>query len=171
MKKIIARILGYIYGSMRSAYYNRRYEEYRKMYQIDENFGFNGTDIRIYGEGKLEVGSSSYLGSNTTIQLHKGNKVIIGSNCSISHNVRLYTSSVLVDQDFCLQTLEEKTGNIEIGNGVWIGANVFINPGIKIGNNVVIGANSVVTKDVQDYAVVGGVPAKEIRKKTILQKG
>ena len=58
-------------------------------------------------------------------------------------------------------------GDIVIGNGVWIGANVFINPGIRIDNNVVIGANSVVTKDIKENSIVGGVPAKLIRIKNV----
>ena len=50
-----------------------------------------------------------------------------------------------------------------IGNDVWIGANCTILPGVTIGNNVVIAAGSVVTKDVPDNCVVGGVPAKKIK--------
>jgi maltose O-acetyltransferase len=46
---------------------------------------------------------------------------------------------------------------------VWIGSNVFIKEGITIGNNVIIGANSVVTKNVPDNEIVGGIPAKHIK--------
>lgn len=52
---------------------------------------------------------------------------------------------------------------VTIGNDVWIGMRSIIMPGVKIGNGVVIGAGAVVTKDVPDYAIVGGVPAKIIR--------
>lgn len=50
-----------------------------------------------------------------------------------------------------------------IGNDVWIGTNAVIMPGITVGNGVIIGAGAVVTKDVPDYAVVGGIPAKIIK--------
>ena len=50
-----------------------------------------------------------------------------------------------------------------IGNDVWIGGNVTILPGIRIGNNVVVAAGAVVTKDVPDNVVVGGVPARIIK--------
>lgn len=50
-----------------------------------------------------------------------------------------------------------------IGNDVWIGANVYIKDGVKIGDGAIIGANAVVTKDIEPYAIVAGVPAKLIR--------
>ena len=52
---------------------------------------------------------------------------------------------------------------VTIGNDVWIGGNVTILPGVKIGNNVVVAAGAVVTKDVPDNCVVGGVPARFIK--------
>ena len=52
---------------------------------------------------------------------------------------------------------------VTIGNDVWIGGNVTILPGVTIGNNVVVAAGAVVTKDVPDNCVVGGVPAKKIK--------
>ena len=48
-------------------------------------------------------------------------------------------------------------------NDVWIGGNVTILPGVNIGNNVVVAAGAVVTKDVPDNCVVGGIPAKKIK--------
>ena len=53
---------------------------------------------------------------------------------------------------------------VTIGNDVWIGANCTILPSVTIGNNVVVAAGAVVTKDVPDNCVVGGVPAKIIKK-------
>ena len=167
MIRPIRKVLGYIYGKMRSFYYEERYDYFRRHYKINSNFRFNGVDIRIYGDGEIELGNDSYIGNYSTLQLTRGCKILIGNNCQISHNVRMYTTSADPDQDFTKgKTKPAKTGNIVIGNGVWIGANVFINPGIKIGNNAVIGANSVVTKDVEENTIVGGVPAKLLRLKT-----
>lgn len=53
--------------------------------------------------------------------------------------------------------------SVTIGNDVWIGMNTLILPGVHIGNGVIIGAGAVVTKDIPDYVVVGGVPAKIIK--------
>ncbi len=164
MRNLINRLLGSVYGHISQAYYLNRYNYFRNRYKILSDFAFNGTDIRIYGDGEIILGNKSYIGTNSSIELAKGQKVVIGNSCQISHNVRMYTSSADPDQDFTIQkTKPSKTGDIIIGNGVWIGANVFINPGINIGDNSVIGANSMVTKDVPANAIVGGVPAKLIR--------
>jgi virginiamycin A acetyltransferase len=56
-------------------------------------------------------------------------------------------------------------GNTEIGNDVWIGFNSTIMPGIKIGDGAIIATNSTVTKNVEPYSIVGGNPAKEIKKR------
>lgn len=56
-------------------------------------------------------------------------------------------------------------GDTVIGNDVWIGNSATIMQGIKIGHGAIIGANSLVTKDVEPYTIVGGNPAKEIRKR------
>lgn len=53
---------------------------------------------------------------------------------------------------------------ILIGNDVWIGQDAIILPGVTIGNGAIIAAGAIVTKDVEPYSVVGGVPAKEIKK-------
>lgn len=52
---------------------------------------------------------------------------------------------------------------VTIGNDVWIGGNVCIMPGVNIGNNVIVAAGAVITKDVPDNCIVGGIPAKKIR--------
>lgn len=56
-----------------------------------------------------------------------------------------------------------REAEVIIGNDVWIGMRSIIMPGVKIGDGAVIGAGAVVTKDVLDYAIVGGVPARIIK--------
>ena len=62
-------------------------------------------------------------------------------------------------------TAWDNKGDIVIGNDVWIGYEAVILSGVTIGDGAIIGARAVVTKDVAPYSIVGGVPAKEIRKR------
>src|SRR5690606_29906565 len=61
-------------------------------------------------------------------------------------------------------------GDTIIGNDVWIGSNVTIMPGIKIGDGAIIATNATVTRNVEPYAVVGGNPATEIKKRFPAEK-
>lgn len=62
-------------------------------------------------------------------------------------------------------TAWDNKGDIVIGNDVWIGYDAVIMAGVTIGDGAIIGTKAVVTKDVAPYSIVGGVPAKEIRKR------
>lgn len=56
-----------------------------------------------------------------------------------------------------------RVAEVVVGNDVWIGMRVVIMPGVRVGDGAVVGAGAVVTKDVPDFAIVGGVPAKIIK--------
>lgn len=140
------------------------YHSYRKKYKIHPSFRFNGEGICFAGEGEIEINENSYIGSFSILQVAEGCCIKIGPNCRISHFVKIYTTSSYSDQDFN-NDVASYSKDVLIGKGVWIGASVFVNPGISIGDNSIIGANSVVTKNVEPYTIVGGVPAKTIRKK------
>lgn len=159
-------LLSNLFSVCKSAFLDKQYESYKKKYNIHPSFRFNGEGILFYGNGELVIGRDSYIGNYSTISIVDGQNVSIGNNCSISHNVRIYTSTRVADDDFSEQIRNIKKGDVIIEDFVWIGANVFIGPGITIGTNSVIGANSVVTKDVPAFTIVGGVPAKLIRSKS-----
>lgn len=108
-------------------------------------------------------------------------KVIIGKFCQIAKGVEFVMNGATHQMD-CVSTFpfyifegfKQQTPSIEnfsfkgdtiVGNDVWIGQNVTIMSGVKIGNGAIIGANSTVTKDVEPYIVVGGNPAKFIKKR------
>lgn len=152
-----------IINKIRLFYYNLRYRIYRKTYKIDTTFSFGGIDIELYGEGEIILGKNSYIGNRSALASEKDCKIVIGNDCAISHNVRIYT--INRDPNSIINNSEKKyiTGDVIIGNNVWIGANVFINQGVTIGSNVVIGANSVVTKDILSNSIAVGAPAKVIK--------
>ena len=125
-----------------------------------------------------QQGRYSYsLGHTILDSNHRGNKVILGNFCSVSHNC-LY----ILDDNHTVDTvstfpwagqvagpLKQKPipppnkGNITIGNDVWIGINCTFMGGVTIGDGAVIAAGSVVTKDVEPYSIVGGNPSKHIK--------
>ncbi len=138
------------------------------------------------GEKTLIAGAK--IGRGTYI-LPLGNftNAWIGRFCSIGRNVRIidgfhpvhewisthpafYSPNKQSGFTFCKKSLfeehrlfdKEKNISILIGHDVWIGNNVSLFSGIKIGNGAVIAAGAVVTKDVEPYSIVGGVPAKKI---------
>lgn len=166
MLKILYKIL----NKVRVCYFNLRYMTYRKQYSIDKSFIFNGVDIEMYGDGEIIIGKNTYAGNRCALATSKGCKIVIGDNCAISHNVRIYT--IGRDPQTVIHKLDVKhlKGDVIIGNNVWIGANVFINQGVNIGNNCVIGANSVVTRDVLPNSIVAGAPAKNIISRVISLK-
>ena len=85
---------------------------------------------------------------------------------SLPNALRITQSSGLVNHPITTKGRREHLGigkPVTIGNDVWIGVNCTILPGVTIGNNVVVAAGAVVTKDVPDNCIVGGVPAKVIR--------
>ena len=168
MKRIILKTITSFYKKLKSIYFSQIYSGFLDKYEIHKSFKFNGENVLFYGDGEIKIGKNSYIGWNSTLMAAKEYSILIGDNCNISHNVRIYTSSNNPDQVFNSNLEKIKVyGNVIIGNGVWIGANVFINPGIIINDNSVVGANSVVTKDIEKNSTVGGVPAKLIRFKNV----
>lgn len=102
----------------------------------------------------------SCRGGATKLMLPKcGDNVMMAPDCIIY--VRNHESSRL-DIPMCEQGSTEERP-VVIGNDVWIGGRVIILPGVKIGDGAIIGAGSVVTKDVSEYDVVAGNPARVIK--------
>ena len=130
-------------------------------------FDKHGRNINIekganFGKGNgIEIGDNSGIGVNCHVRgpLEIGKDVMMGPDCMVmtsSHN----TSQT--DIPMCQQGFHSKR-KVTICDDVWIGARVIILPGVTIGKGAIIGAGAVVTKDVPEYAVVAGVPAKVIK--------
>jgi len=107
------------------------------------------------------------IGDYTRIGLHNTiiGPVTIGNHVNLAQGITV--TALNHNFDDTDQRIDEQgvsTKAVTIGDDVWIGANAVILPGVTIGRHAVVAAGAVVTKDVPDYCVVGGVPAKIIRK-------
>lgn len=144
-----------------------------------------GCNVRIGAHTWLKgyVGSYSYVGKNCRLNAYIGNFCSIAPGVKVvegTHSTEYLSSSpvFLSTQRQCGITFTENAiiGEellvddrqgvaVNIGNDVWIGENVLIKGGIKIGDGAVIGMGAVVTKDIEPFSIVAGVPAKTIRKR------
>lgn len=138
----------------------------------------------------VEFGDNVYLAQNVTLKnssidnysyINKNSIVIhtkVGKFCSIGPNVQIVLGSHPIHMvsthpvfyarnksftTFADQNYNEEYVGVEIGNDVWIGEGVLIPGGIKIGDGAIIASRAVVTRDVEPYSIVAGIPAKHIR--------
>lgn len=105
------------------------------------------------------IGKNVFINSGCRFQDQGGIK--IGDGVLIGHNVVLATINHDIDPS---KRSDMKLAPIVIGNNVWIGANATILPGVTIGDGAIIAAAAVVTKDVPTNVIVGGIPAKIIKR-------
>ncbi len=125
----------------------------------------------ILNSKKVKVGKKNYHNGNLIIK-GKGN-LEIGNYCAFGQDIKIILSNHIykypsLQYSFYRENFEElpyemDRGSTTIGSDVWIGDNAILLPNVKIGNGVIIGAGSIVTKDVPDYSIVGGNPAKIIK--------
>lgn len=122
--------------------------------------------------GGAKIGRDCSIGQNVFI----GNRVVIGNNCKIQNNVSVYDNVSLEDEVFCGPSMvftnvynprsavsrKDEYRNTLVKRGVTLGANCTIVCGITIGEYAFVGAGAVVNKDVKPYALVVGVPAKQV---------
>lgn len=109
----------------------------------------------------IVIGEDSIIGDHAF--LDGRDKIVIGSHTDIASCVMIYNSEHnLEDKNF-----KAILGKVEIGDYCFIGPRVIILPGVKIGKGAVVAAGAVVTKDVNDFDIVGGVPAKLIGKRDL----
>lgn len=121
------------------------------------NSGYNG-DIEI------RIGKNCSIMSNFSIL--NASKVTIGDNVLIASHVLISSENHTTDPESELEYKDQplQTSPVSIGDGCWIGEKVCILPGVTIGKKCVIGAGSIVTKDVPDYCMAVGNPAKIIKR-------
>lgn len=105
---------------------------------------------------RIKIGDNVFINSNSLLMARGG--ITIEDDVMIAGNVQLLSNN---HDEYDRQILTCK--EIHIKKGAWIGAGVSILPGVTIGENAIVGAGAIVTKDVGDYEVAVGVPAKIVK--------
>lgn len=121
-----------------------------------------GNDAFLDGRFKRKIGDKSFSRYVNDFFNPKERPLKIGNNVSIAGEVRIYTMEHDIDDPH----FAEIGAPVVIDDYVVIGTRVTILPGVHIGKGAVIASGAVVTKDVEPYSVMGGVPAKEIKKRS-----
>jgi acetyltransferase-like isoleucine patch superfamily enzyme len=123
----------------------------------------NAKDDRGDGSQTLIIGDGTYIGR--LVQINAWRSVAIGSNVLIADRVFISDADHnFTDTNIPIRLQGDSfIGAVTLKDGCWIGIGAVILPGVTIGRNAVVAANAVVTKDVPDCVVVGGIPAKIIK--------
>jgi acetyltransferase-like isoleucine patch superfamily enzyme len=142
---------------------NCKFNRYNTIYKYSRlrdselgDFTYVARDSQIYN---TSIGKFTCIGPNvmTGMGAHPAS-VFVSSHPLFYSTLGQSSGLVIVDKN-----LFDEFPHTKIGNDVWIGNNVSIKYGVTIGDGAIIGAGAVVTKDVEPYSIVGGVPAKLIR--------
>ena len=136
-------------------------EEYNELIKqlFGDNIGENSTVMApIAGAAfdHIKIGNNVYINSNSLLMARGG--ITIEDDVMLAANVQLLSNN---HDEYDRQVLTCKP--IHIKKGAWIGAGVSILPGVTIGKYAIVGAGAIVTKDVGDYEVAVGVPAKIVK--------
>lgn len=111
---------------------------------------------RFFYLPNIQIGTGTIIGDH--VFLDGRDKLMIGSHVDIASAVMIYSS----EHDVNSEDFHAISAPVEIGDYVFIGPGAIILPGVKIGNGAVVGAGAVVTKNVDEFQIVGGVPAQVI---------
>lgn len=162
-----------------------KFDKYFPNLKIGKNNRIGSCNFSFRGDGSISIGNCCdvdegvlirtyggriYIGSNVSINaytfLHGGGGVSIGNNVRIASHVSIISANhVFSSVNILIKDQGETKIGIFIEDDVWIGTGVRILDGVKIKRGSVIGAGSVVNRDVDEYCVYAGVPAKFIKKR------
>jgi acetyltransferase-like isoleucine patch superfamily enzyme len=126
---------------------------------LENNVFLSATDPR----GFITIGSRTHIDVDSVLYGHGG--LEIGSCCAIAAGVTFYSQTNRFHPRPLDNVIDQGTefGPVTVGSDVWIGARAVILPGVCIGDHAVVGAGAVVTRSVEPWSVVGGVPARVLK--------
>ena len=120
-------------------------------------------DCVFAGGGTIRVGKKTTIFRNSELHALRGSSIEIGDDCLIAKDAYIINSNHSFKKDSLIRKQEPVSGDIKIGNDVWIGGKAMVLKGVSIGDGTVIGAGSIVSKSIGSYKIAIGVPCKEIK--------
>tara|TARA_A100001388_G_scaffold277447_1_gene268672 strand:- start:4280 stop:4870 length:591 start_codon:yes stop_codon:yes gene_type:complete len=162
----------YLQNRVNKSFRNNRFEAGLRIENpkniVFGNNSYYGFNCKIYADqlSRVKVGSNVTFNSNVMVNARGKGSINIGDNVLIGPNVVLRScnhSFANLDEPIIKQGMIE--GEIVIEDNVWIGSNCVILPKCKIGEGSIVAAGAVVTSDVESFTIVGGVPAKFIKRR------
>lgn len=118
---------------------------------------YHGTDIR--SGAKLHIGKGSIIGDNSVLDARNG--IEIGRDVNFSSGVQIWTEQHS-HADPYFRCLSDRSYRVRVEDHAWIGPRVIVLHSVTIGKGAVVAAGAVVTKDVEPYSIVAGIPARKI---------
>lgn len=142
--------------------------------------------VTVEGTANVHVGTGTRLGRRAFLETQGGGVIRIGRHCTINDGATIVAHESVTIGDYALigeyasirdsnhgtalgepmRWQKHTAQRVSIGNDAWIGRGACVLKGVQIGDGAIVGANAVVTKDVEPLAIVGGVPAKPISRRT-----
>lgn len=129
----------------------------------------SGARIQVYNyltglSANVTIGNNCYIGTNFSI--------LAGANVVIENEVLIASNVLITSEDHGMNPESEIPymnqplicKEVRVGEGTWIGEKVSVLPGVRIGRKCIIGTNAVVTKDIPDYSIAVGIPARVVKK-------
>jgi galactoside O-acetyltransferase len=137
---------------------------------VGDEFGCDDRSFIAADGGRIDIGDRVKLNMNGHVNASLGGTITIGNDVLVGPNVVLRaTDHRFADGGRRIAEQGHEAGRIVIGSDVWLGANVSVVGGVTIGDGAVVGAGAVVTRDVAPYAIVAGVPARQIGQRGALR--
>lgn len=113
---------------------------------------------------RISIGEGSHIGEHSIIWAgNSTGRIVLGAKALLAPHVTLTASNYGIQRNGVpIMDQEKDEGDIIVGSDVWLGANVVVLRGVTIGDGAVVGAGAVVTRDLPDYCIAAGVPARVI---------